>query len=178
MISSGALGASFLPFWVNWIRLTYPETELCLVLTRSAERFVSREALTMIANRTVLQDTWPDEPEPGALHVELAHWADATVVYPATLHFVSRLALGLADTPALLALQCMPAPIGLAPSLPPGAERFSNYSSHIKALEQRGNVAIAPPHPGRSATTGRTDASAAAPLPVLLEMVEQLRPLA
>lgn len=173
LVGTGSLGVAFLPFWLNWLRITYPETEVRVVLTRSAERFVAREAVTAISGSTVERDEWPEEPEPGARHVAWTQWADTIAVYPATLHFVARLATGLADTPALLALQCTGVPVGVAPALPPGAERNSLYQEHVAALEHRGNIAIAPPHYGRSATTEGRDAAVAAPLPQLLEVIEK-----
>ncbi|GAA2003851.1 flavoprotein [Nocardiopsis rhodophaea] len=176
LVGTGALVVSSLPFWLNWLRITYPALKLRLVITRSAERFVSREALTAISGRTVQLDTWPDEPTPSARHVELAEWAEAIAIYPATLHFVSRFALGLADTPTLLALQCTQVPIGLAPALPPNAERFSNYRSHVAMLQEHPNVVVLPPHATRSATTRRVEESVApAPLSELLQHIERLR---
>ena len=96
-------------------------------------------------------------------------------MYPATMHFLARLALGLADTPALLALQCTQAPIGLAPALPPGGWESPALERHLQVLEQRRNVVVAPPRPGLSVTTGRNDGYAPAPFPVLLRLLDQCR---
>jgi phosphopantothenoylcysteine decarboxylase/phosphopantothenate--cysteine ligase len=97
--------------------------ELRVAVTRNAERFVTRGALGPMSGGNALLDAWPDGPVDRALHVELAEWADTVIVHPASLHFLARLAQGLADTPVLLALQCTTAPVVLAPALPPGAER-------------------------------------------------------
>lgn len=175
LVGTGAVSVAFLPFWLNWLRLNLPGVELRLVLTRSAEAFVSPAAMGAISGREVVRDAWPSGPAPHALHVEFAEWADTIVVYPATLHYVSRLALGMADTPTLLALQCTQVPVGVAPALPPGAEHHPTYRTHLAALEQRENVVVAPPHAGRSATTGRHDAAVSAPLSTVLELVESHR---
>jgi phosphopantothenoylcysteine synthetase/decarboxylase len=145
------------------------------MLTRSAQRFVTRDALTAFASGTVLQDVWPDEPDEGATHVELAQWPDAIVVHPATYNFVSRLALGAADTPLLLALQCTRAPIAIAPALPPGGAESYGYRRHVAALSERPNVTVVPPQPGYSVTTGRPGATVATPLPAVIPALEQLR---
>ncbi|MFI2370943.1 flavoprotein [Streptomyces sp. NPDC018833] len=174
-VGTGAIGVMFMPMWVNWLRTAYPAVELRTMVTRSAERFVTRTALTAFAGDEVLRDVWPDEPEVGARHVELAQWPDAVVVHPATFHFVSRLALGVADTPLMLALQCTQAPIAVAPALPPsGVESFA-YRQHVAALEQRPNVTVVPPQPGFSVTTGRMDAAVATPLPEVVPALERLR---
>lgn len=175
LVGTGAIGAAFLPFWLNWCRQAVPHVSVRVLLTYSAERFVTRQALAAIGNEPVIQDRWPDEPQSSALHVELAEWAEAIAVHPATMHFLGRFAAGLADTPALLAAQCTTAPVGLAPSLPPGGADSPAYREAIETLGRRGNVVIADPKPGRSATTGREDAMVAAPLPLLLSHIERLR---
>lgn len=172
LVGTGALGVAFLPFWLNWLRGAYGALETRVVLTRSAERFATREALSAIGESLAVRDEWPDEPAAGARHVEFARWPDAIAVYPASLHFIARFALGLAESPVLLALQCTDAVIGIAPSLPPDAlERSSTLVGNLEALRQR-DVVIAPPHAGRSASTGEADAAVAAPLPVLLGLIE------
>lgn len=175
LVGTGALSVAFLPFWLNWLRLNHPRTEVRIVVTRSAEKFVSRTALEVLADGPVMLDAWPEAAGPRIDHVELAEWPEAVAVHPASLHFVGRLAQGLADTPVLMALLCTRATIGVAPALPPGAEASPAYRRHVKELDQYGNVLVAPPHPGRSASTGRMDASAAAPLPALLALIERHR---
>lgn len=175
LVGTGALGVAFLPFWLNWLRGAYPKLQIRAVLTRGAERFVSREALSAIGDSVAEPDAWHDEPALGARHVEFARWPDAIAVYPASLHFIARFALGLAESPILLALQCTGAAIGIAPALPPSAlEHSEALAEHLETLKRR-NVVIAPPHAGRSASTGEADAAVAAPLSVLLELLEPCR---
>lgn len=174
-VGTGAIGVMFMPMWVNWVRTAYPDIEVRTIVTRSAGRFVTRDALTAFAGTTVMRDEWSDEPEVGARHVELAHWPDAVVVHPATFNFVGRLALGAADTPMLLALQCTRAPIAVAPALPPGGADSPAYRQHVETLERRPNVVVVPPQPGYSVTTGNMDASVATPLPDVLAWLEELR---
>ncbi|MFF6998419.1 flavoprotein [Streptomyces sp. NPDC008313] len=172
---TGSLGVMFMPMWLNWLRTAYPDIEVRTVLTRSAQRFVTRDAVTAFAGGTVLQDVWPDEPEEGATHVQLAQWPDTVVVHPATYSFVSRLALGVADTPLLLALQCTAAPIAVAPALPPGGAESYGYRRHVAALAERPNVTVVPPQPGYSVTTGGPGATVATPLPAVIPALERLR---
>jgi phosphopantothenoylcysteine synthetase/decarboxylase len=175
LFGTGALSVAFLPYWLNWLRIAHPDTEVRVAVTRSAERFVSRAALTAILGREVLLDAWPgttaDAATPPVDHVELAQWPDAVAVHPAGLNFIGRFAQGLADTPVLMALQCTRAVIGIAPALPPGAEANPAYRAHLRTLSRYDNVLIAPPHPGRSASTGRDDASVAAPLSTLWDLI-------
>ncbi|MCZ1001045.1 hypothetical protein O1M63_28215 [Streptomyces mirabilis] len=129
-IGTGALGVMFMPMWLHWLRSSYPDVELRTVITRSATRFVTPTTLSVFGGKQPELDVWSDEPETSAPHVELAHWADTVIVHPATFHFTSRLALGAADTPAMLALQCAQVPVALAPALPPGAITSPAWQQH------------------------------------------------
>ncbi|MFB7169751.1 flavoprotein [Streptomyces sp. NPDC056254] len=174
LVVTGAVAAAELPYWLGWLRSTYPSLELRIGVTASAERFVSRVTLAGHSGAEVLPDRWAED-EVHARHVLWTEWAEAVVVAPATLHFMARLALGLADSPALLAAQCTTAPVVLLPALPPGGLHSAAYRAHHAALAVRPNVAVLPPRPGLSMTTGREDAWAPAPLPDALAMVEQRR---
>lgn len=177
LIASGSSAAVFLPFWMNWLSFSYRDLECQIVLTRSAQRFVTRQALTGLGPREVFEDSWSEEAQTMALHTRLAQWPDAIAVYPATMHFISRLALGVADTPAMLALQCTNAPVGIAAALPPGGWDSAAMARHRKELSMRRNVALMAPVAGRSMTTGRHDGNQPDTLPRLLGLIEQRRVL-
>ncbi|MCL7490016.1 flavoprotein [Streptomyces sp. MCA2] len=174
-IGTGALNVMFMPTWLNWLRTSYPDLEIRTVMTRSAERFVTPQAVALFAGHPPERDEWTDELESTAPHVTMAEWADTVIVHPATFHFTSRFALGAADTPTLLALQCTSAAIGIAPALPPGAVTSFAWAQHTTALAQRRNVTVVAPQRGISVTTGKHDASPAAPLTEVIAAVEELR---
>ncbi|MFI1254701.1 flavoprotein [Streptomyces netropsis] len=174
LVVTGSTFATGVPFWADWLRMSYPHLETSVVLTRSAQRFVTWQALAHRVGGEVLTDVWPEE-EARARHVELAEWAQAFVVYPATLHYTARLALGLADSPSLLAAQVTKAPIALAPSLPPGGLDSAAFQKHWATLSARPNVVMTAPEPGRSATTGRMEAWVPPPMPDVIEALEHRR---
>ncbi|MEV8453908.1 flavoprotein [Streptomyces sp. NPDC052095] len=176
LVTAGSAFATGMPYWVDWLRMSYPELEIKLVLTRSAQRFVTRQALAgrLHGSGEVLLDEWP-EHEGTARHVELAQWAQAVVVYPATFHYVARLALGLADSPTLLACHCTGAPVVVAPALPPGGLESAAFQNHWAALAARPNVVLAPPRTGVSLTTGRAEAWVPPLLPEVITMLEHRR---
>jgi phosphopantothenoylcysteine synthetase/decarboxylase len=175
LVVTGAASASYLPFWLNWLRENYSQTSIKTVLTRSAERFVTPQVVAMLNRDRVASDMWSDAVEPAAFHVEMAEWADTVAVFPASAHFIARLALGICDTPVLLALQCMKQVIGLAPSVPPGMTDSPVYAAHLRALAERPNIAVAPTEMGRSAASGRYNQGVAAPIWVLIEHIEKQR---
>ncbi|MFG2986777.1 flavoprotein [Streptomyces sp. NPDC048258] len=174
-ITTGGIQAMLLPAWMSWLRTHYPETEVHSVLTASARRFVGTTAVAAAGGRGLpTVDVWPDEPD-RALHVHLAAWPDAVLVHPATMHFIARLSLGLADTPALLALQSTRAPIVICPSLPPNGHLNPAYQRHIVELSQRENVTVLPPVSGVSVSTGEEGIGSAAYLPHALTTLEDMR---
>ncbi|MFJ4314840.1 flavoprotein [Streptomyces lavendulae] len=175
LVGTGAVHVAHLPTWAGWLRTAYPHLETRTVVTRSAERFVSRAALAALGGNEVLLDVWPEEATPTARHVELAQWADAVIVYPATMNFIARFATGMGDTPAVLALQCTRAPIAVAPALPPGGRENITLQHHLETLGTRPNVVVVPTTPGRSVTTGRDDAAVPPPLPVVIDALARKR---
>lgn len=174
LVSTGSAYATSLPFWLDWLRASYGGLEVSVVLTGSARRFVTRQALAHRVGGDVFFDEWPED-EVHARHVSLAEWAEALVVYPATLHYTARLALGLADSPSLLAAQCTRAPIAVAPALPPGGLDSAAFREHWANLSARPNVVMVPPEQGRSLTTGRMEAWVPPTLPEVIERLESRR---
>ncbi|MFD7450929.1 flavoprotein [Kitasatospora sp. NPDC059827] len=173
LVGTGALGVSFLPFWVKWLATVHPDVQVRVALTRSARRFVSEEALAVLSRRAVIRDEWDDQHGVEALHVTIAEWAEAVAVYPATAHFTARFALGLADTPVLLGLQATDAVIGIAPSYPPHAHRSPVLQRHVQTLRALPRVVVQPTIPAVSATTGALDDGSAGYLSQMLSLMEE-----
>jgi phosphopantothenoylcysteine synthetase/decarboxylase len=173
-LATGGIQTMFLPMWLTWLRSSYPAAQIRYAMTYSAQRFVGTSAVAAAGgNGLPLMDIWPDEPD-GALHTELAAWPDAVLVHPATMHFVSRFALGLGDTPILLALQCTTAPIVVCPSLPPGGHANPAYQRHIADLSVRDNVTVLPPITGVSMSSGQPGIGAPAALPQAVAALDDM----
>jgi phosphopantothenoylcysteine synthetase/decarboxylase len=164
VVITGSLNAAYAPVWVTWLRSLRPQLEYRIVVTRGAERFISRSTISVIGETAAMADEWDDRPRPGSMHTALAEWAQAIVVYPATFHYVARLALGLADTPSLLATACTDVPVVVAPSLPPGGWDSPVLKEHVERLSGRGNVTVVPPLRTLSLTTGKGNGSAPPPM--------------
>ena len=171
VVGSGALAVAGLPGLVQQFQAAYPDAGVRVAITRQARQFVTETAVNLITDRPVFVDTWTGEPYEEAPHVQIARWTEVVLVYPATLHFLSRLANGLADTPVMLALQCTDVPIGLAPSLPPGGYEGHAYKRGVSLLQERPNVVVAEPVTGHSLTTGQRNVGAPAPFPDLLSLL-------
>lgn len=173
IVVTGSASASGMPQWLVWLRDQYPELEVRVILTRSAQRFVTPSSLGLRLTEDIMIDSWEETER--SRHVELAAWAEAALVYPATFHYTARFALGLADTPSLLALHCTEALVGLVPALPPGGLDSPAFRTHWAALAARPHVVLVPPTQGRSLFTGQEDSWLPPPMPEALRRIEDRR---
>src|SRR5258708_37741945 len=69
--------------------------EVQVVLTRSAAEFVTPLTLAVLSRRSVHEKLFGAEA--AVEHVELARWADALVIAPATAEVLAKFAHGFAD---------------------------------------------------------------------------------
>jgi phosphopantothenoylcysteine decarboxylase/phosphopantothenate--cysteine ligase len=88
-----------------------------IVITASAEEFVTDTALQAVSGRQVRSNLWDKEAERAMSHIELARWADVVLIAPATAEVLARIVSGAA--PDLLTTICLAteAPIAVAPAM-------------------------------------------------------------
>src|SRR3954468_16813921 len=80
------------------VRLLVKEgAEVQVVMTRAAERFITRLTLQALSGRAVAADLFDLDEESRIGHIELADRADLLVIAPATADLLARLAAGIAD---------------------------------------------------------------------------------
>jgi phosphopantothenoylcysteine decarboxylase / phosphopantothenate---cysteine ligase len=98
-------------------RLRERGAELQVVMTAAAREFVTPTTFQAVSGRPVRTDLWDAAAEAAMGHIELARWADAVLIAPASADFLARLAAGLADD--LLATLCLAteAPVTVAPAM-------------------------------------------------------------
>ncbi|MDE0179441.1 MAG: bifunctional phosphopantothenoylcysteine decarboxylase/phosphopantothenate--cysteine ligase CoaBC, partial [Gammaproteobacteria bacterium] len=92
---SGGIAAYKAPLVVRNLRNL--GADVVPVLTQNATRFVTETALQAVADNRPRTDLWDAEAEAAMGHIELARWADALVIAPATANVIARLAHGTAD---------------------------------------------------------------------------------
>jgi phosphopantothenoylcysteine decarboxylase/phosphopantothenate--cysteine ligase len=112
---SGGIAAYKAPDLVR--RLRERGAEVQVVMTHGAREFVTPTTFQAVSGRTVRSDLWDAAAEAAMGHIELARWADAVLIAPASADFLARLAAGLADD--LLTTLCLAtaAPIAVAPAM-------------------------------------------------------------
>jgi phosphopantothenoylcysteine decarboxylase / phosphopantothenate---cysteine ligase len=119
-------------------RLRERGAEVQVVMTAAAREFVTPTTFQALSGRTVRSDLWDPAAEAAMGHIELARWADAVLIAPASADFLARLAAGLADD--LLTTMCLAtaAPIAVAPAM--NHLMWSNAATraNIATLAERG----------------------------------------
>jgi phosphopantothenoylcysteine decarboxylase/phosphopantothenate--cysteine ligase len=114
------------------------------VVTESAQRLVAPDALTAVSGYRTAATMWPGD---GTMpHIDLARWAQALVVAPATADCLARFALGLADdllTTLFLALE-PGVPVHLAPAMNTQMWGKPVVQGHLRTLVGWGAKVIAP----------------------------------
>lgn len=159
LIGTGAIGACHLPSFVGLLRHGYG-FDVTVCLTEAARDFVSPRSLAALTGRPVVPPHWPEEGGPE--HVTWAQWAQAVIVWPATLNFLSRCAFGIADTlPAAIVLSTT-APIVFAPSVATGATEGGPFRRALRILRQDGHTIVGPVT-GHAVSTGELTPGACAP---------------
>ena len=118
--------------------------EIVPVLTQNAHRFVTPTALQALAGHRPRTDLWDPDAEAAMGHIELARWADAVVIAPATANVIARLAHGLADD--LLTTLCLAttAPLFLAPAMNNKMWEHPATQRNIARLQADGATVLGP----------------------------------
>jgi len=112
---SGGIAAYKTPDLVR--RLRGRGADVQIVMTASAEEFVTETALQAVSGHPVRANLWDKEAEASMSHIELARWADVVLIAPATAEIMARLAGGAASD--LLTTVCLAteAPLMIAPAM-------------------------------------------------------------
>ncbi len=98
-------------------RLRERGAEVQVVLTGGGSRFVTPLTFQAVSGRPVRTDLFDSEAEAAMGHIELARWADAIVVAPASAEFIASLAGGQASNLLLTLCLATEAPIVVVPAM-------------------------------------------------------------
>ena len=125
-------------------RLRERGAEVQVVMTAGAREFVTPLTFQAVSGRAVRSDLWDPAAEAAMGHIELARWADAVLVAPASADFLARLATGRADD--LLATLCLAtqAPIAVAPAMNHVMWANQATRANVAQLGARGVLILGP----------------------------------
>jgi len=120
--------------------------EVRVILTEAAAEFVSPLTLQTLSGNPVHRHLVDEQAEQAMSHIELARWADAVLVAPASANTIARLAQGRAED--LLSAVCLAteAPRLFAPAM--NRQMWDNAVTrrNVKILEDSGWTRLGPGH--------------------------------
>lgn len=137
VIATGSSAAIIITAYLTELKVGL-QREITVLMTKSAERFVSPEVVGWFADRVLTCDT------PGLNPVEIALKAKAVVVLPATANTLASVALGLMATPATTALGAAPSPSLYFPHMNGVIWAKAIVQQHVATLRARGDTVVAP----------------------------------
>ncbi|WP_404344693.1 bifunctional phosphopantothenoylcysteine decarboxylase/phosphopantothenate--cysteine ligase CoaBC [Vreelandella venusta] len=115
-----------------------------VVMTDGAQAFITPLTLQALSGEPVRTSLLDPEAEAGMGHIELARWADAIVIAPATADLIARLVHGMADD--LLTTLCLAseAPRLIAPAMNQAMWRHPATQRNVTQLATDGWQLIGP----------------------------------
>jgi phosphopantothenoylcysteine decarboxylase/phosphopantothenate--cysteine ligase len=114
------------------------------VLTEAATHFVSPLVLQTLSREPV-RSSLLDPGEEGRIgHIDLADWAEAVVVAPATANVLAKLAVGIADDLVTTVLLATRAPVLVAPAMNVNMWEHPATQANLATLRARGVHVIGP----------------------------------
>lgn len=131
---SGGIAAYKSPDVVR--RLRDLGAEVRVVMTQAAQQFIGALSLQAVSGHRVHTALLDEEAEAAMGHIELARWADAIVVAPATADTLARLAAGAADDLLTTLVRAANAPVLLAPAMNQAMWADPLTQQNVKALHQ------------------------------------------
>jgi phosphopantothenoylcysteine decarboxylase/phosphopantothenate--cysteine ligase len=109
-----------------------------VVMTAGAAEFITALTLQAVSGHPVHQQLLDTGAEAGMGHIELARWADAVLVAPASANFMARLAQGRADD--LLSTVCLAteSPVAVAPAMNQQMWNNTATQANLATLKKNG----------------------------------------
>lgn len=125
-------------------RLRDAGAEVRVVMTEGATHFVTPLTLQALSGHPVRTSLWDEAAEAAMGHIELARWADAILIAPASADVLARLAAGMADD--LLTALCLAseAPLLLAPAMNRVMWANPATEANVRTLTARGAILLGP----------------------------------
>lgn len=139
---SGSISAYKSPDIVR--RLQDLGAEVRVILTQGGAQFITELSLQAISKNKVHDNLWDKETELSMGHIELAKWADALLIAPASANTIANLTAGKACdllSSVILASDC---PIIIAPAMNQQMYASSSVQDNLVTLVQRGIQIIDP----------------------------------
>ena len=136
LIVTGGVAAYKSPEIVRKLRAVGADVRVAM--TSAAQEFVTELTFQAVSGQDVFTSLFVGEADSGMGHIELARWADAIIVAPASADFISQIATGQAKDLASTICLASTSPILLAPAMNQQMWKNLATQANIKKLKQRG----------------------------------------
>ncbi len=138
----GGIAAYKVPDLVRKLRIAGAQVRV--VMTPAACEFITPLTLQAVSGQRVHCEMLDPEAEAAMGHIELARWADAVVVAPATAETMARIALGRANDLLTTVIRAADAPLLLAPAMNQAMWRDAATQRNVALLQQSGCEFVGP----------------------------------
>ncbi len=125
-------------------KLTQAGSDVDVILTDSAQKFVTALTFRSLTARPVFTDMYDPQSPLAEEHVALARAADVLVIAPASATTIARLAHGLADNMVALTYLATTAPTVVAPAMDAQMWAHDAVQVNITTLRERGITVVGP----------------------------------
>lgn len=115
-----------------------------VVMTQAATEFITPLTLQALSGKPVHLDLLDTDAEAAMGHIELARWADAIVIAPASADFIARLVNGEAGNLLLALCLATAAPVAVAPAMNQQMWAAKATQDNMTRLAQRGIKVMGP----------------------------------
>ena len=115
-----------------------------VVMTKSAEEFITPLTLQALSGNRVSSELLDAEAEAAMGHIELAKWADAILIAPATANTIARLSSGRGDDLLSTVTLAFDGPVSLAPAMNQAMWRDERTQENLDRLIQKGYEVCGP----------------------------------
>ncbi len=125
--------------------LTKQDFEVQVIMTRTAEDFITTLTFETLTGRKVYKYNSIDKEKP-MLHIDLAKWADLILVAPTTAEFLAKILHGRADDLLSTTLLAHDKKVVIAPSMNKNMWENSATQENCRQLKSRGIIFSGPEH--------------------------------
>ena len=124
--------------------LVQEKADVRVVMTREAGAFVGAVTFSALTGHPVAVEQFSETGMSGEEHIDLAVWADAVAIAPATANIIGKMANGLGDDLLSTLMLACEAPCCLAPAMNFRMWRNEAVQANLEALRSRGVHVIEP----------------------------------
>lgn len=142
---TGGIAAYKIPMLIRLFKKA--DADVQVIMTPSAERFVTPETLSVLSEKQVLCDFFDPATGMWNNHVDLGLKADAIFIAPATATTIGKMVHGIADNLLMATYLSARCPVIIAPAMDLDMYAHDSVTENLRLLESRG-VRIIPAEDG------------------------------